>query len=151
MTNIFSVNEFFVMFKQAYKILLKYPLSLVVLLAIVYLSFFKPPTVSFNAVKHLDKIIHFVMYGGFCSVLWFEYFLTHSNVNLKKIFMWIFVAPAVFSAIMEFGQSYLTNYRGGELADFIFNTIGVVFAAVFSHYVTKPLMEKYNLRGKRKV
>ena len=91
------------------------------------------------------------MYGGFCSVLWFEYFLTHTKVSLKKMFIWIFVAPAVFSAIMEFGQSYLTNYRGGELADFIFNTIGVVFAAVLSHYVTKPLMEKYNLRGKRKI
>ena len=151
MTNIFCANDFFVMFKQVYKILLKYPLSLVVLLAIVYLYFLKPPTFSFDTVKHLDKMIHFVMYGGFCSVLWFEYFLTHTKVSLKKMFIWIFVAPAVFSAIMEFGQSYLTNYRGGELADFIFNTIGVVFAAVFSHYVTKPLMEKYNLRGKRKV
>ena len=37
MTNIFSDNDFLVMFKQAYKILLKYPLSLVVLLVIVYL------------------------------------------------------------------------------------------------------------------
>ena len=151
MTNIFCANDFFVMFKQVYKILLKYPLSLVVLLVIMYLYFFKPPTFSFDTVKHLDKMIHFVMYGGFCSVLWFEYFLTHTKVSLKKMFIWIFVAPAVFSAIMEFGQSYLTNYRGGELADFIFNTIGVVFAAVFSHYVTKPLMEKYNLRGKRKI
>jgi hypothetical protein len=58
MTNIFSVNDFSVMFKRAYKILLKYPLSLVILLAIVYLSFFKPPTVSFNTVKHLDKMIN---------------------------------------------------------------------------------------------
>ena len=151
MTEIFYANDFFVMFKQAYKILLKYPLSLVVLLVIVYLSFFKPPTFSFDTIKHLDKIIHFVMYGGFCSVLWFEYFLTHSKVSLKKMFFWIFIAPALVSGVMEFGQSYLTNYRGGELADFIFNTIGVVFAAVFSHYVTKPLMEKYNLRGKRKI
>ena len=139
------------MIKEFIKILQKYPLSLVTLAVILYLSFFKPPTFSFNTVKHLDKIIHFVMYGGFCSVLWFEYFLTHSKVSLKKMFIWIFIAPAFFSGVMEFGQSYLTNYRGGELADFIFNTIGVVFAAVFSHYVTKPLMEKYNLRGKRKV
>ena len=91
------------------------------------------------------------MYGGFCSVLWFEYFLTHTEVNVKKMILWIVVAPLVFSAVVEFAQSYFTNYRGGEFADFIFNSIGVVFAALFSHYVTKPLMEKYNLRGKRKI
>ena len=139
------------MLKKTYKIIRKYPLSLVVLMVIVYLSFFKPPTFSFNVVKHLDKIIHFVMYGGFCAVLWFEYFLTHSKVDMRKAFLWIIVAPIVFSGVVEFAQSYLTNYRGGEFADFIFNSIGVVFAALFSHYVTKPLMEKYNLMGKRTV
>lgn len=139
------------MLKKTYKIIRKYPLSLVVLMVIVYLSFFKPPTFSFNVVKHLDKIIHFVMYGGFCTVLWFEYFLTHLKVDVKKAFFWIIVAPLVFSGVMEFAQSYLTNYRGGELADFVFNSIGVVFAALFSHYVTKPLMEKYNFMGKRTV
>ena len=139
------------MIKGIIKILQKYPLSLVVLVAITYLSFFKPPTFSFNSIKHLDKIIHLVMYGGFCSVLWFEYFLTHTEANVKKMILWIVVAPLVFSAVVEFAQSYFTNYRGGEFADFIFNSIGVVFAALFSHYVTKPLMEKYNLRGKRKI
>ncbi|MBR4849155.1 MAG: VanZ family protein [Bacteroidaceae bacterium] len=96
-------------------------------------------------------MVHFVMYGGFSVVLWFEYFLTHSKVNLKKIFWWIFVAPLAFSGAMEFAQAYLTNYRGGELADFVFNSIGVVFAALFSVYVTKPLMIKYRICGKRKV
>lgn len=137
------------MIKGIIKILQKYPLSLVVLVAITYLSFFKPPTFSFNSIKHLDKIIHLVMYGGFCSVLWFEYFLTHAESNIKKVILWIVVAPLVFSAVIEFAQSYFTNYRGGEFADFIFNSIGVVFAALFSHYVTKPIMEKYNLMGKR--
>ena len=139
------------MIKGIIKILQKYPLSLVVLVAITYLSFFKPPTFSFNSIKHLDKIIHLVMYGGFCSVLWFEYFLTHAESNIKKVILWIVVAPLVFSAVVEFAQSYFTNYRGGEFADFIFNSIGVVFAALFSNYVTKPLMEKYNLMGKRTV
>ena len=129
------------MIKGIIKILQKYPLSLIVLVAITYLSFFKPPTFSFNSIKHLDKIIHLVMYGGFCSVLWFEYFLTHTESNVKKMILWIVVAPLVFSAVVEFAQSYFTNYRGGEFADFIFNSIGVVFAALFSHYVTKLLME----------
>ena len=49
--------------KSILKVFKKYPLSIIVLLAIVYLSFFKPPTVSFKTIKHLDKIVHLVMYG----------------------------------------------------------------------------------------
>lgn len=139
------------MFKHLYKVLKRYPLSLVVLAVIVYLSLFKPPQFDFRTVKHFDKMVHFVMYGGLCVVLWFEYFLTHSRLNLRKVFLWIFVAPIVFSGAMEFAQSYLTDYRGGELADFVFNSLGVIFAALFSVYVTKPLMLKYKLCGKRKV
>ena len=137
------------MTKNILNILKKYPLSIIVLLAIVYLSFFKPPTVSFKTVKHLDKMVHFVMYGGFCTVLWFEYFLSHAKTNVRKAFFWILVAPIVFSGAIEFAQSYFTNHRGGELADFIFNTLGVVFAAMFSIFVTKPLMKKYNLLNRR--
>ena len=138
------------MFKSMYKILMKYPLSLAVLIAILYLSFFKPPTVPFNTVKYLDKVVHLLMYGGLCSVLWFEYFLTHSKVNTMKVVLWIFVAPVLFSGAIEFGQSYLTSYRGGDLVDFVFNSLGVVLAALFSAYVTWPLMKKYNLLNKRK-
>ena len=143
------INENSVMIKILHKVLLKYPLSLVVLAVIVYLSFFKPPQVSFNTIKYLDKMVHLVMYGGFCSVLWFEYFLTHSKVNVKKIVLWIFFAPLIFSGVIELGQSYLTNYRGGELADFAFNSLGVILAALFSICVTRPLMKKYNIWGKR--
>ena len=137
------------MIKEFIKILQKYPLSLVTFVVILYLSFFKPPTFSFDTVKYLDKIVHFVMYGGFCTVLWFEYFLTHAKVDVKKTVLWIIAAPLVFSGIIEFAQSYFTNYRGGEFADFIFNSIGVAFAALFSVFVTKPLMKKYKLWGKR--
>lgn len=139
------------MFKHLYKVLKKYPLSIVVLVVIVYLSLFKPPQFDFRTVKHFDKIVHFVMYGGLCLVLWFEYFFTHSRLNLRKVFLWIFVAPLAFSGGMEFAQSYLTNYRGGDFADFVFNSIGVISAALFSVYVTKPLMVKYKLCGKRKI
>lgn len=137
------------MFERIKMILKRYPLSLLTLAVILYLSFFHPPTTPFDRIKNLDKIIHFVMYGGFCIVLWFEYFLTHSKANIAKIVWGAVVAPAVFSGIVEFAQSYLTNYRGGELADFIFNSIGIVFAALFSIFVTLPLMKKYNLLNRR--
>lgn len=138
------------MAKRNYNLLQKYPLSLFLLLAIVYLSFFKAPSISFTQVKYFDKIIHFVMYFGFCSVLWFEYFLTHCGIAVKRIFVWAIAAPALFSAAIELGQSFLTTYRGGDWADLLFNSLGVVFATLFSVFVIRPIMKRYGLCGKRK-
>lgn len=147
-TVVITVNT--IMFKQIYKVLCKYPLSLFILIAIVYLSFFKPPTISVYKVKYIDKLAHFVMYGGFCSVLWFEYFLTHSKVSMRRIFWWGIVAPIIFSGVVELGQSLFTDYRGGDFLDLVFNSLGVISAVLFSICVTKPLMKKYNYWGKRK-
>ena len=52
----------------------KYPLSCFLFAAIWYLSlFFMAPETPLNSIKLIDKWIHFIMYGGTCSVLWIEY------------------------------------------------------------------------------
>lgn len=127
------------------KILKRYPLSLIIITAIIYLSFFKPPKTSLDTINNIDKLAHLVMYGGFCSVLWFEYFLTHLRIRASKIFWGAIVGPIVFSGAIEILQESITRYRGGDWYDFLFNSLGVLGAALFSIYVTKPLMIKYNL------
>lgn len=138
------------MIDRFFKFLRKYPLSLAVLLAIIYLSFFKPPKIDMKEVKNLDKVVHFIMYGGLCAVIWFEYFLTHMVVSIRKVFLWGIVAPILFSGAIELGQSFLTDHRGGDIWDFMFNSLGVVCATLFSIFITKPLMKKYHFWGKRK-
>ena len=133
------------------KILKRYPLSLVVLTIIIYLSFFKPPRNIMSDIKNIDKVAHLLMYGGFCSVVWFEYFLTHLKFNRRNIFYGAIVAPILFSGAIEIGQEMLTRYRGGDWMDFLFNSIGVIGAALFSLFVTKPLMIKYHLWHKNGV
>lgn len=127
------------------KILKRYPLSLIIITAIIYLSFFKPPKTPLDTINNIDKLAHLVMYGGFCSVLWFEYFLTHLRIRAGKIFWGAIVGPIVFSGAIEILQESITRYRGGDWYDFLFNSLGVLGAALFSIYVTKPLMIKYNL------
>ncbi len=127
------------------RILKRYPLSLIILAAIVYLSFFKPPKTSLSDIDNIDKIAHVIMYGGFCCVLWFEYYLTHLMFNVKKIFWGAILAPILFSGAVEMLQELTTKHRGGDWWDFLFNSVGVVCAALFSVYVTKPLMIKYRL------
>lgn len=131
------------------RVVRKYPLSLIVLATIVYLSFFKPPTIPITPVKYFDKIVHFLMYGGLCFILWLEYFLTHSKIQVKRVFWWTIVAPILFSGVVELMQEYLTKHRGGDIVDFLFNSLGVLCAALFSVFVTKPFVIKYKLWNKR--
>jgi VanZ family protein len=52
------------------------------------------------------------------------------------------IVPIIFSGVMEYLQYLLTSYRTGDFDDFVFNTIGVVVASVFSLFVTRPYMVK---------
>ncbi len=127
------------------RILKRYPLSLVILAAIIYLSFFKPPKTDLNEIKNIDKLAHLLMYGGFCVILWAEYFMSHSKSNARNIFWGAIIGPILFSGAIELLQELTTEYRGGDWMDFLFNTLGVLLAALFSIYVTKPIMKKHKL------
>ena len=41
-----------------------YPLSIITIIVICYLSFFTPPQTELNNVPFIDKIVHICMYGG---------------------------------------------------------------------------------------
>ncbi len=121
----------------------RYPLSLVVVAAILYLSFFKPPQEKVIHVDNLDKLVHFCMYAGFCTVVWLEYFFSHQGVSRKRVFWGAVVAPIVFSGLIEVMQGHLTSYRGMDWYDFLFNTLGVISALFFAKYVIRPRVSAY--------
>ena len=51
----------------------KYPVSLAVILSVIYLSFFKPPTTELGTIPNLDKVVHICMYFGMSGMLWLEF------------------------------------------------------------------------------
>ena len=51
----------------------RYPISLFIITAILYLSFFKPPSTGISTIPHLDKVAHFCMYFGLSGMLWLEF------------------------------------------------------------------------------
>ena len=54
-------------------VLRNYPLTIVCVLTVWYLSLFKPPSVSLlDGVDGVDKVVHTLMYAGLCSLLWLE-------------------------------------------------------------------------------
>ena len=120
----------------------RYPFSLLVLAVIIYLSLFRFETDSLPKITNLDKLAHFLMYSGFCSVVWIEYLLTHSSLNFRKVFWVAIVAPVAFSGSMELAQMFVTDYRSCDFYDFIFNVLGIVAATIFSLYVTRPIIAR---------
>ena len=124
----------------------RYPLSLTITATILYLSFFKPPKQEIITIEHLDKVVHFCMYAGLCTIVWLEYFLSHEGVSRVRTVCLAVVAPIIFSGAIELGQGYLTTYRGIDIYDFIFNSIGVLAALLFAKFVMHPWVKSYKAK-----
>ncbi len=126
----------------------KYPLSLLIIGVILFLSFFNPPETPLSQVNNIDKVLHFLMYFGFCAVLWFEYFKSHTHPDATRLIPWAIVAPILFSGLIEIGQQTLTPTRAADWRDFLFNTLGCLTAAIFSQLVTRKAVRRWMPRTK---
>ncbi len=110
----------------------KYKLSLLCIALIWYLSiWFMPPDFQeLNNVAFIDKWTHFVMYGGTCSVIWWEYLHGHTQLNWKRLFLLAWMAPVIMSGCIELIQENCTENRAGEWLDFAANTTGCTIGAI---------------------
>ena len=110
----------------------RYPLSIlcVVLIWILSLMPFFPET-PFDQVEFIDKWTHLVMYGGTCSVIWWEYLRNHQILDGEKIFFYAWLCPVLMSGLLELLQEYCTfGHRNGDWLDLAANTMGVTLGAL---------------------
>ena len=117
----------------------KYPLTLIVICIIFYLSFFTPPKTDMEEIPGIDKIVHICMYGGLCTVLWIEYFHNHRTRNYHRMFIGGILCPILMSGVIELLQEHCTTNRGGDWLDFAANSLGVLLAAALGKYAIKPI------------
>lgn len=126
----------------------RYMLTLLTLILILGLTFYKPTGIKrTNTIVEIDKVVHFVMYFTLCAVFWYENFKVTLKPRLFLMVIFAVIVPIIFSGVMEYLQYVLTSYRSGDLADFYFNTAGVLVAALFSWFVTRPLMKRRDKRN----
>ena len=118
----------------------KYPVSLVIILAVIYLSFFKPPTTDLGTIPNLDKVVHICMYFGMSGMLWLEFLRAHRRDRTPMWHAWVgaFVCPVLFSGAVELLQAFCTTYRGGDWLGFSGHTTGAVLASLVACFVLKP-------------
>ena len=120
----------------------KYPLTWIVIAAILYLSFFTPPQTDMEEIPGIDKLAHICMYGGLCFMLWIEYLRIHRTIDRRKMLIGGIILPISLSGAIERMQAYCTTNRGGEWMDFGANTLGVLLAALVGYYVLRPILWK---------
>lgn len=123
----------------------KYPFSLAIILLVIYLSFFKPPSLPDTdwKIPHLDKVIHMGMYFVMSGMLWWEFFRSHKNgLSMSRAWVGAFVCPVIFSGCVEVLQEYCTTYRGGDWLDFLANTAGALLASLIFVYLVYPRMQR---------
>jgi VanZ family protein len=122
----------------------KYPFSLAVILIVIYLSFFKPPSIDIPLFDGFDKVAHLCMYAGLSGMLWLEFLRNHrkGGLKVKRAIAGAVVCPILFGGLIELGQAYLTQYRGGDGLDFLANTTGVLIASLIAWYILRPFILK---------
>ena len=114
----------------------KYPFSTLCLALIGVLSFtpFFPETPLDN-VQFIDKWTHLVMYGGTCSIIWWEHLRLCKKEtrrpNLRALFWFALVGMIILGGLVELGQAYCTTTRSGEWLDFYADSVGVLLGNAF--------------------
>lgn len=121
----------------------RYPLSLIVIAIIWYLSFFTPPETELNEIPYIDKMVHVCMYGGLSVTLWIEYLFRHCSLMLKRLITGAVVCPILMSGCIEVLQATYTETRSGDWMDFAANCTGVILASVLGYYICRPVIWKY--------
>ena len=121
----------------------KYPLSLLVILAVIYLSFFRPPSTELSTIPYIDKVVHMCMYFGMSGMLWLEFLRAHRRDNTPLWHAWVgaLLCPVLFSGVVELLQAYCTTYRGGDWVDFVANTAGALLASGVAQVVRRKMMK----------
>lgn len=122
----------------------QYPFSLALIAIVIFLSFFRPPSVKVPTFIGIDKLVHFFMYAGMSGCLWIEFFFNHREgmLNVHHAIIGAIIAPILFSGAVELLQEHLTKYRGGEWLDFLANTCGVLTATAVAWYIIRPFIIK---------
>ena len=120
----------------------KYPLSLLVIAAILFLSLFNPPKTKLDPINGIDKVVHVCMYLGLELIIWIEYLRHHENLNWVKILIFGIIAPIALGGLMEIAQMELTKGRSGEWADLWADAIGVLVGTAIGYFAIQTIFKK---------
>jgi VanZ family protein len=116
--------------RQTLKMIRNNKFSIIIAFIIVILSLTSSEDLQKISIIHfkgMDKVIHFIMYFVFMSVILFE---NRKIVARTGNLFLIALIPFFFGALMELLQSLLTTSRSGSIYDLLSNLAGILFSAL---------------------
>ena len=106
-------------------------IAIAITICIAYLSLIKTTNFPVIAISNIDKFYHLIAY----FVLTFSWLLTLKKSKYKYK---VLIACVLYGIILEVFQTTLTEYRAGEILDFLANTLGGLIAlGAFSLFFKK--------------
>lgn len=112
-----------------YQIIRKYPLSLLICVAIWVVCFIDLPETPLDDVSLIDKWTHVAMYLVLCLALWWERLRAHAYNNKVWVATWGGLFPLLMGGLIEILQAYCTGgRRSGDWIDFLADAVGVLLA-----------------------
>ena len=117
----------------------RYPVTLVLVLAILLLSLLPMPDMKIGKdVPLADKWTHAVMYATLTLAIWFDYKRSHLRLDARRLLLFAVLAPIAMGGVLELMQAYLTSCRSGEWLDFAANSIGVCIGTALGFLLRVP-------------
>ena len=108
-------------------------IAIAITICIAYLSLIKTTNFPVIAISNIDKFYHLIAY----FVLTFSWLLTLKKSKYKYK---VLIACVLYGIILEVFQTTLTEYRAGEMLDFLANTLGGLIAlGAFSLFLKKSI------------
>lgn len=121
----------------------QYKFTIVVAIIITIISLVndsKLPSQGIFGLKHLDKMIHVIMYMSLSYVLYLERNMKkYQNIKTHKIPNWLFlVFLIIMGGVIEIIQPMVSN-RSCDLYDFLSNGVGAIFGYLLYHLTKNHL------------
>ena len=122
----------------------RYPWSHLVIAIVIILSLAPFPEMpNLPDINLLDKWVHFVMYGGTCLVIWWEYWNQHTKIDWQHAAIGAILLPICMGCILELMQEHLTTCRSGDWLDAVANAIGVLLGALVGYFVLPRILRQH--------
>ena len=86
-------------------ILRKYPFSLICVALIWMLCFDTTEGMPNVSIPNIDKLVHFAMYFGTCSTIWWERLKATGREDVRWLACFAIIAPILMSGVIEILQS----------------------------------------------
>lgn len=118
-----------------------------VISAVLILTLMPSDDVPSVSLPHIDKVVHFLMFGAISTVIMFDLGRLRGGISFVLLAACAATSSLAGGAI-EFIQGAMNNGRGCEWGDFVADTVGALLMPVLFFPVLRRAVDEYSLRLK---